>query len=343
MTLGEFKKLWEDDRKFILARTSGSTGKPKEIQLLKSKMIESAIRTNRFFGITAQSRLHSCIDFEFIGGKMMGVRAFVAGARITAETPSNQPLKGLSHDERIDMLSVVPSQLEYLLSSHSDRERGASLPQIGTILVGGSPLSEDTVRKVEESGLNVWESYGMTETCSHIALRKVGRDTSFSTLPGITVRQDYRNCLTIRIGSDEFRTNDIADIDTHGRFRILGRIDNVIISGAKKIHPEKLEIELARELNSLGYDFTSIAVSSRPDSKWGEAAVLVVEISCLRSKEDNIKNFGAILIRRLKEETTLPHYLIPKDIRIMSIPRTINGKIDRSKLKDLLSETGNLS
>lgn len=334
MTLEEFKKHWFGPSDFITVRTSGSTGSPKEIRLLKSRMVESARRTNDFFNIDKSSRLHSCIGFEFIGGKMLAVRAWTAGAEISAERPSNTPLAGFGRTGHISLLSVVPSQLDHILSHREN------LPSIDSILVGGSAIPPGMVDKILKSGLDVWESYGMTETCSHIALRRAGAESRFFPLPGIVISTDRRSCLNIRIGDEEFATNDIAEVDSDGGFMILGRADNVIVSGAKKIHPEQVEFQLSRELASSGYPFRSLAISSLPDPKWGEIAVLVIEpddYAGYKVEYEADSRLGVPeLLEKIRLSSALPHYMLPKEIMIAKIPLTLNGKRDRESLRRLI-------
>ncbi|MDE6549406.1 MAG: AMP-binding protein, partial [Muribaculaceae bacterium] len=134
MTQKEFEKIWNDDSDTVLCQTSGSTGIPKQISLTKEFMRKSAKRTNEFFGISEASRLHTCLDFKYIASMMMVVRADEAGCLLTSEEPSSRPLKNIAADEEIDLLSIVPAQMEWILDS-SERWQG-----IKHILIGGSPI-----------------------------------------------------------------------------------------------------------------------------------------------------------------------------------------------------------
>lgn len=296
---------WRDSGESVTVQTSGSTGKPKRLQLPKKLMKESALRTNAFFSIDAGSRIHSCVAFDYIGGKMTAVRAEMAGCLLTSENPSNRP--ALSGSEQpIDLLSVVASQMEYLL------EHRQELPEVRNYLIGGSAIPSGIRKKIAESGIRAWESYGMTETASHIAVRRVTEEEiPFTPLPGIEIRQDERGCLVIRMeGWPDVVTNDICEITPEG-FRILGRADNVIISGGKKFHPEEAERKLSEYLDFPFY-FTS-----KKDEKWGEAIVLI----CEADETDHVKEIC---------EKELEHWQQPKEIRFVDrLPRTENGKIRR--------------
>lgn len=310
MTQQEFYDTWYPEEGLV-AHTSGSTGKPKEIRLPRELVERSALRTNGFFGIGQGSRLHVPLDFNYIAAKMMAIRAEMSGATLTSETPSNRPMKDMRSDEVIDLLAVVPSQMEYILDNLNN------LPELRTIIIGGGVVPEAIKRRITESGLNAWETYGMTETASHIALRKVGEDW-FEILEGITISQDPEGCLVIDMDcSPSICTNDMVEMMDSRRFRILGRRDNVINTGGKKVYAEELEMSLGEIWE--GFEF---AITSRPDVKWGERIVAVVA-SCGISEEE------LLTLARKKIE---PH-LVPKEIRFVSeLPRTSNGKISRSQL-----------
>lgn len=268
MTPEEFTSEWLNDAPYVEVNTSGSTGKPKRIKLSKELMVASARRTIDFFGLTSESRLHSCLSADYIAGKMMIVRGAVCGADVTFETPSNRPLSQIATSERIDLLSVVPSQMIHILD-HQDK-----LPEICNILVGGSAIPYSLRRRIAASELNVFESYGMTETASHIALRRVGMDAEepFTLLPDVGIDLDVRGCLTVHMkGYPPLITNDVAELHGNG-FIIRGRADNVIISGGKKIHPEVVERKIEALMNGLNY-----FIHSRSDEKWGERVLLVIE------------------------------------------------------------------
>ena len=311
MTFEQLKAEWENDSPYIVCHTSGSTGTPKSIRLPKNEMLNSARRTSEFFNLSPSSHLHSCVAADFIGGKMMLVRAILNRCVFTCEKPSNRPLENYSGRD-IDLLSVVPSQLIHILNNPEH------LPVIHNILVGGAPLMPDLKERIILSGIPVYESYGMTETSSHIALRKVeeGKDF-FQTLPGIKVFDAGDSCLGISIeGWMDFITNDIAQIKNDTEFKILGRIDNVIISGGLKIHPETLENRL-----SPAFSFPFF-ITSRPDSKWGERVVIAV--AGITPSDEKITETCRSLL--------LPHEVPKEVVRLKEIPLTSNGKIKRCKL-----------
>lgn len=303
MTWLELYNEWASDCPSLHCHTSGSTGTPKPINLPKAQVAASARRTLDFFHLDATSHFHSCLAPDYIGGKMMMIRALLANGHFTWEKPSNRPLRDIGR-ERIDMLCVVPAQMHDILSRLNE------LPDIGVILIGGSPVSTNLRMEIAGSGLNCWETYGMTETASHIALRPVTDPESlFIPLPGINISvQDSR--LVIDIPEwQRVVTNDIAEIVADGHFRILGRADNVIISGGLKIHPEQVECRL-----QTFFDF-EFMITSRPDPLWGQRVVMVAE-------NVGITDEAILDICR----RNLDRHEIPKEIIHASIPRTDSGK-----------------
>ena len=270
-----FISEWNGRSPAVSAHTSGSTGTPKEILLSKEMMRRSAMRTISFFDITARSRLHSCVSPAFIGGKMMVLRAILSGARFSIEEPSNNALASVE-GECIDLVSVVPSQLAGIL------ERGRPYPQVARYLCGGSAIDPSLRESIVDAGLEVWESYGMTETASHIALRRVERSPGpFYPLEGITVALDSRGCLEIRENGNlpdaiDVTTNDLATLTADGGFRIDGRFDHMILTGGKKVLPEEVENRLRPTLAEAGLGSDDFFVTSRPDRRWTQAVVLVI-------------------------------------------------------------------
>lgn len=310
MDYKEFYELWRDDNPYIECHTSGSTGKPKRIMLPKREMVRSAMRTIRYFNIDSNSRLHSCISPDYIGGRMMAVRSILAGCRLTWEAPSNRPL-GDMLGENIDLLAVVPSQMIHILDNIGE------MPSIKNIIIGGAPIPNPLRERIIDSGLNCVETYGMTETASHIALSPIKSMTpKFHPLEGIFVEADRESRLVIDIlGWQKITTNDIIEIDDDGSFTILGRYDNVIISGGKKVQPEEVERILEAALGC------EVLLTSEPDLKWGERVWLIVEKGRCEYSEEEI---DSICRRLLKPEA------IPKRITFDYIPHNNGKKIRRN-------------
>ena len=311
MSFEEFIEEWKDSRNYIEAKTSGSTGVPKVIRLEKEFIKESALRTIEFFGITEGDRLHSCVGADFIGGKMMAVRALIAGSDFTWETPSNQALKNIEKTEEIDLLAVVPSQMVYILDNLN------RMPKIKNVIIGGGAISPQLRQRIYDSGLNTYETYGMTETASHIALRKITKEEiPFRCFDDISIKLGSSGCLEILYQSGNIiSTNDLVEVINEKEFYILGRKDNIIISGGKKINPVEIESKLA---NYLLKDFILVGL---PDKLWGEKLVLIIE-----------GNEGDVDIEAIRDKLgkEIERWQLPKEIKfIEKLPRTPNGKIAR--------------
>lgn len=263
--LTAFYREWDSADDFVRAHTSGSTGEPKPVRLLKADMLVSARATNGFFGLGPDSVLALPLSLDYIAGKMMAVRARMAGCSLLCLPVSNE----VTLTGPVDLLAVVPSQVPSLL-----RERGGAR-YARNLLVGGAALPVTTERRLLDAGVRAFVGYGMTETCSHVALRRVGSDL-YEAMPGIRFESDPRGCLAIVSENFSWRrlvTNDVVSFEGPRAFRWLGRADNVINSGGIKIHPELLEAEI----NSLVPGMAPFYVVGEPDYRWGECAVMVAE------------------------------------------------------------------
>ena len=319
MTLIDFRQQWQSPDPFIPAHTSGSTGRPKPISLLKSDMEASAHATNIFFGLSADSALVCPLALDYIAGKMMAVRAWLLGTEPIMVTPSNSPVL----PPHCSLLAVVPSQVPAVAEAVR-----AGKTIVENLLIGGAslPLSLARMLTDELPQVAAYESYGMTETCSHVALRRVGGDGLFHAMPGIEFATDDRGCLVIRaerLSAKEIVTNDIVRLAGSTSFEWLGRIDNVINTGGIKLFAEQLEAEITKALAPTPFATLNFYITSEPDPKWGQRVVMVVE-----NDADGRTSAPEIIIESLK--ASMPSVHIPK--HIISVPefaRTANGKIRR--------------
>ncbi|MCI9284373.1 MAG: AMP-binding protein [Muribaculaceae bacterium] len=311
----EFLERWHDGADTVTAHTSGSTGAPKEIHLLKSDMLASARATVEFFGLTPSSHLVLPLSPGYIAGMMQIVRAEVAGCRLTVEEPSSCPLAGWCEggSGRVSLLPVVPAQVEGLL-------RSGVTGMVDNLIVGGAPLASALEERIVSSGCRAYATYGMTETCSHVALRRLGCG-EFTALPGFTFATDAEGCLAIESRTLSFGrllTTDVVELTSATSFRWLGRADNVINSGGVKIHPEEVERVMAPLLppGAMAY------VGSRPSARWGSEAVIVTDSDAVTDA----------LIDRLRP--LLPRHHCPKGVvRVDRIRLTPTNKIIRERIE----------
>lgn len=316
MTTSDFLKEWRDGSNTITAHTSGSTGQPKEIKLAKADMELSARATLDFLGLTGKSGLNFVLPLsvDYIAGKMMVVRVLLANARLWELTPSNNPLESLTEDIDIDLLPVVPSQLPALLEDKR-------LNRVRNLIVGGAPMSSDIEVRLVRNRVNAFATYGMTETCSHVAMRRVG-DGLYHAIPGVRFSTIDEDRLVIDNQSASYRhleTNDVVELVSPTSFVWLGRADNVINSGGVKLYPEEIERAISPIMNCKYY------VTSRPSRLWGREAVLMVEGYKTPAQREEIMTG----MRKL-----LPSRQVPKDIIYCNhFELTRTGKIKRQTLE----------
>ncbi|MDU8886220.1 AMP-binding protein [Yeosuana sp. MJ-SS3] len=315
--IGDFLLDWLDDNDYLIIKTSGSTGFPKPIKVSKQAMVNSSISTADFFEFEPGNTALHCLPTKYVAGKMMLVRAMILGLELDMVEPSSSPV--FDYEKHYDFGAMVPFQLENSLK-YCDK--------IKTIIIGGAPASFHLINKVQNSKANVYETFGMTETVSHIAVRKLNnfkRGQSFSnsyfrTLPSIEISQDKRGCLIInapQISNEQIVTNDIVQLHSDKEFEWLGRIDNVINSGGIKIFPESVEKKIEDKLTSRFF------VASKDHKKFGEKVILVIEGEEMEISTNYFENLD-------EYETPKEIYFLPK------FSETVNGKIQRQQTLKLL-------
>lgn len=307
----------------MTVQTSGSTGIPKRIELEKSRMIASAKATNQFFGLNSDSSALLSLPVDFIAGKMMLVRAFVGGFNLDYVEPSSNIL--VENSKAYDFVAFVPLQLEVLAKPNSLH----MLHNFKTILIGGAALRDDLLTKLEQTIANCWASYGMTETITHIALKRLnGKNKTdyYLALENVEFSQDQSGCLRItapKVSSEVIQTNDLVELLDSKRFRLIGRADFVINSAGQKYSPEVLEQKLIPLISN------PFLISSERDEQLGERLVLVIEAPFSDPQKVELNK---------KLETVLPRFEKPKEILILNqLPKTASGKLDRLAVKLLLN------
>ena len=312
--LEAFLQEWQNDEPTVLVHTSGSTGTPKPLQVEKERMRASARLTCSFLGLKEGDSALLCMPLQYIAGKMVIVRSFVAGLRLLPVAPCGHPLKELT--EIPTFAAMIPMQVYNTLQVPEER---AKLMEIKHLIIGGGAIDDALGRELKAFPNHVWSTYGMTETLSHIALRRLnGAEVSdwYTPFENVRIRLSEENTLTIHAPSvcaEELTTNDIAEINDEGKFRILGRKDNTINSGGVKIQIEQVEAALKEHLD------IPFQITARKDAKFGEIVVLLYN----KVKEEAD-------IRRICEEK-LPAYWVPKIyLPVEELPLTGTGKPDRA-------------
>lgn len=302
--VGEFLLDWFDDKDYISMYTSGTTGTPKKIRIKKEAMVQSAIATGDFFGLQPGNRVLHCLPTKFVAGKMMFVRSFILGLDMDFIAPSSNPLE--DNDELYDFAAMVPLQTKNSIKK---------LTNIKKIIIGGVKINKPLEQELEKLPIQIYETYGMTETITHIAAKKIG-EKAFSTLPNVTVSVNENQCLIIyanNISNEKIGTNDIVDLISDTKFVWLGRFDTVINSGGIKLIPEQIENKLAALISRRFF------IKGIPDDTLGERVVLCVEGESMKIDESIFD--------------ILDKYEKPKEIVfIPKFKETATGKIKRAEM-----------
>ncbi|CAM1347226.1 AMP-binding protein [Tenacibaculum insulae] len=322
-TIVRFLTDWFHTNDFVIVQTSGSTGKPKPIKLKKEFMINSALATGAFFNLKENTSALLCLSTDYIAGKMMLVRALTLGWNLDIVSTNSTPLKDIN--KRYDFSAMVPLQLRNSLND---------LDKVDTLIVGGGVVSNDLIDAIQAIPTKVFATYGMTETITHIAVKKLNHFSSgvevsfYKTLPNVIISKDARACLTIeapKVASEKIITNDVVTIISENEFEWLGRYDNVINSGGVKLHPEKIEEKLSKIITNRFF------VAGVSDDILGEKLIVVVEEDVT---SDELEKF---LCSKIKNQSLLSKFEVPKEIYFLpQFIETETKKIQRKKTLDLI-------
>lgn len=308
-----FLENWFSKSDVIIVQTSGSTGTPKSISLQKKFVVNSAKATGDFFDLHKNTTALLCLPIQYIAGKLMLIRALTLGWKLDSIESNSNPLKKV--EKQYDFSAMVPLQLENSLSK---------IHLIKKLIVGGGVVSSSLQEKLQGVSTDVFATYGMTETITHIAVKKLNHFASldgkimipsfYQTLPNVTIYKDDRNCLVIdapKVAEEIVFTNDVIELISDRHFKWLGRFDHVINSGGVKLHPEKIEEKLAKII------LNRFFVIGIPDEKLGEKLILLIE--------GNQKEISF-------ESINLTKFEIPKEIYFQDqFLETVSGKIQRKK------------
>lgn len=333
MTLEDFLSEWNNGSDRVLVHTSGSTGKPKPMMVEKKRMLNSARITCDFLGLKPGDSALLCMSLDYIAGKMVVVRSIERHLHLISVSPSGHPLKDVN--EEITFAAMVPMQVYNTLQVPEERER---LSRIRHLIIGGGAIDAALEQELQSlpGDIAIWSTYGMTETLSHIALRRINGDESsewYQPFDSVHISQTEEGCLVIdapQVCAETLVTNDIVEIEPYIynkveklRFRIKGRKDNVICSGGIKIQIEEVETLLKPHLEK------PFMLAKKKDGKFGEIAVLLTE-------DEDIKKVEATVRRLLSDESekSSDHkkykYWIPKEFRYVEhLPLTETGKPKR--------------
>ena len=291
-----FLEEWFNEEDFVIVQTSGSTGIPKLIQLKKEYMINSALATGEFFNIKENTNALLCLSTDYIAGKMMLVRALVLGWNLDMVAPISNPLS--KTNKEYDFTAMVPLQLQNSLKE---------IHKIKKLIVGGGVVENSLLKKIKEIDTQVFATYGMTETITHIAVKQLNHlkevPNFYEILPDVIIYKDARNCLVIKapkVSDELIITNDVVQLISETQFEWLGRHDNVINSGGIKLHPEKIEEKLEIIVKERFF------VAGISDEILGEKLIVVIEGGTFKNKEK--------LKKEMLNLSSLSKYEIPKEV-----------------------------
>ena len=309
--LAFFLKEWFAKDSFITVKTSGSTGKPKDIQLQKEFIINSAFTTGHFFNVLENTTALCCLPIAFIAGKMMLIRALTLGWHLDIVLPSSEPLKTI--EKHYDFSAMVPLQVVNSIDK---------LYLIKQLIIGGGVISYSLQQRLQEVSTHAFATYGMTETITHIAIKKLNNfqstkpvlESHYKTVSNVQVSQDLRKCLVIdapKVSSETIITNDVVEVISETEFIWKGRLDNVINSGGIKLHPEEIEQKLFPAIASRFF------VAGLVDQILGERLILVIEAEAYQLDDELLQ----VLSTRMKVAQKIGEYKKNNDITILQTNR----------------------
>lgn len=326
-----FCHQWLSGQQTFELTTSGSTGLPKPVTIPRERIITSVRMTASAVGLQPSYHALVCLSPRFIAGIMMLARGLILGMEMTFVEPSGNPFDTL--EGAFDFTALVPMQLRQALDSASGRSH---LDRMKVVLVGGAPLPSSLEARIRELSCDVYHTFGMTETLSHIALRHLRMDEEkqvYSALSGVELSLDDRGCLVVRSPLTEgpVVTNDMVELLSENQFRWLGRIDDVIITGGIKISAAYVEDTIEEALRRLtSGDHYKAVVLGIPDEKTGQRIV-----ACIEGPQLSGKISGQL---QASIRSALGNYSSPREFRfIEKIPRLESGKVDRTTLKALVT------
>ena len=318
----KFIKDWLSGQEDFELTTSGSTGEPKSITVSRAQMMTSALKTSERISLEKVTTVLICLDTKYVAGKMMLARCLTLGLGMMAVDPTANPLIKIPVDKCVQFTAFVPYQVAAILESKHPH----LLNNVDKVLIGGAPLNNTTIEELDRFQCECYETYGMTETVSHIALRRVNggmKQQYFETLPGIRISQDERGCLVIAADylPAPVTTNDLVEIAGDGKFLWLGRWDRVINTGGVKVLPEKIEREIQKIFHQKSIT-NRFFIAALPDERLGSKVVLILEGVQMSSERVNP------LLGDLK--SALSAFELPKEVyHIPKFRETNTQKVDR--------------
>ncbi|MGC2940449.1 MULTISPECIES: AMP-binding protein [unclassified Brevibacterium] len=336
----------------LILFTSGSTGKAKAVALSAEALTTSARATERF--LSGPGDWHLCLPVNHIAGFQVELRARSAGrapvrtasARFTAQSFTTEV--GALVDragERPTYTSIVPTQLHRILEDDPAAEAAGRLSHI---LLGGAAISPSLLDRAEDAGLAIVRTYGMSETAGGCVYDGVPFDGVEATITeagtidltgpvvadgyveistdGIITPTDSPELTVDEAGVRIMHTSDLGRIDS-GVLSVLGRADDIIVSGGTNVSPHALEAGLLPSWQKAG--IAEMLVTWVPDEEWGKRIVALVRIA--DGGGAGAKNARELAQRLNALDHGMTGQLLPQLVfPVAEIPNRTIGKPDRS-------------
>ncbi|HVQ18803.1 MAG TPA: o-succinylbenzoate--CoA ligase [Actinomycetes bacterium] len=334
VALADFDRPVEYDDIALAVPTSGSTGEPKLALLSRAALMASARATHLALGGSGQWLL--ALPTTHIAGLQVLIRSIDADTSPCVADVSTgfRPAEFVTAAAALQTgpgqrryTALVPTQLRRLLDA-GDAAIGA-LSGFDAVLLGGSAVTPPLSSLAQDAGVNVVQTYGMTETCGGCVYDGVPLDgvqidlvDERIVIEGPVLFSGYRRDATLTaqtLRDGALWTYDRGAFDGHGRLEVLGRLDDVVISGGVNIDPATVESALASHPS-----VAEVAVVGVPDSEWGERLVAVAVVNAPLSLPE----------LRAHARTQLPVAALPRELVLVgAIPRLGSGKPDRTALR----------
>ena len=309
----------------VVLVTSGSTGTPKGVVLSTEALNTAARLSVERLGVVATDRWLCCLPLNHVAGLLVLLRAAVTG--VAPVIHAGFSVEAVAAEQEVTLVSLVPTMLRRLLDA------GADLRHIRRVVLGGAAPGSQVLDDARRAGVDVVTTYGMTETAGGCVYDGVPLDgvgvrldgDGRISLAGPTLFDGYRlrdDLTAVSLDGGWFRTDDLGRWDEDGRLEVLGRSDDVIITGGENVHAGAVADLLQRHPS-----VAEAAVAGRPDPEWGARVVAFV---VPRGAEPTLEELRAFV----REHA--PASAAPREVVIVDdLPRLSSGKVDRQALLDL--------
>lgn len=272
-----------DDETALILFTSGTTSEARGVRSTVGNWMAATSASASHLDHGADDVWLACMPLHHVGGLSILLRSAAVGASIRWQPRFEATAAAEALRSEVTMASFVPTMLRRILDTDTDDFGGLKV-----VLVGGGPIQLGLLEEARSRGIPAVPTYGMTETCAQVATLRTAAPLEYAVepLPGVDLKLDHDGRISVRghqvfrgyvgegdrDGDDWFVTSDIGEWSETGLLRVLGRTDDVIITGGENVHPARVEALLRSHP-----DVAAVVVVGVPDDEWGEAVVAVFE------------------------------------------------------------------